>query len=80
MINADLSTGYVAKVHSVIRRALEIAWRRDEVSSNIAKLIDAPGAGDRELEPLTQQEQIKVWWQLQRATWEHGCDDAEAST
>lgn len=123
MIKTQLSVGYVAKVHAVIRRAMEIALRRDEVGRNVAKLIDAPGAGDRELEPLTQGEarkildvtkdrrngarwsvglalglrqgealglrwkyvdleaaQAKVWWQIQRATWEHGCDDPEACT
>ncbi len=111
----------VLKVHRVLSRALEVAHRRDKVGRNVAKLVDAPSAGDGEIKPLTQEEarrilaaaanrrngtrwavglamglrqgegiglrweyvdldagQVRVWWQLKRDKWKHGCADPVA--
>ena len=48
------------KVHRVLSRALEVAHRRDKVGRNVAKLIDAPSAGDGEIKPLTQEEARRI--------------------
>lgn len=121
MSEADRAEGSISKVHAIVRRALEVAVRRDVIARNVAKLIDAPSAGRAEVNPLTQDEarrilaaannrrngarwsvglalglrqgeaiglrwnyvdldagEIKVWWQLQRTPWQHGCDDPAA--
>jgi integrase len=123
MAEAGKAESHILKVHRILSRALTIAMRRDKVGRNIATLIDAPGSGDVEIEPLTQAEarrllaaaerrrngirwtvglalglrqgealglrwkyidqdtgQVKVWWQLQRTTWQHGCHDPVACT
>jgi integrase len=102
---------------------LEIAMRRDQVGRNVARLVDAPGAGNSGIEPLTAEEarrllnaaegrpngarwviglalglrqgealglrwkyldletgEVKIWWQLQRLRWRHGCGDVAACT
>ncbi|GAA1679607.1 site-specific integrase [Kribbella yunnanensis] len=121
MAAAGRAESSVLKVHAVVRRALEVAHRRDKVGRNIAKLIDAPAGGDSEIKPLTQAEArqllataanrrtgtrwalglalglrqgegiglrweyvdleagaVRVWWQLQRSKWQHGCADPVA--
>ncbi|WP_329518644.1 tyrosine-type recombinase/integrase [Spirillospora sp. NBC_01491] len=123
MYAADKKPSHVLKVHRILSRALEIAVRREKVGRNVAKLIDAPGSNDSEIEPLTQAEArrilaaadgrhngvrwsvglslglrqgealglrwkyvdldggaIKVWWQISRQKWLHGCDDVAACT
>lgn len=123
MYEAGKADSHVLKVHRVLSRALDIAVRREKVSRNVAKLLDAPSAGDTEIEPLTQEEArrilatadgrrngarwsvalalglrqgealglrwkyvdldrgvIRVWWQLGRLPWRHGCDDIAACT
>lgn len=54
---ADSST---LKVHRILTRALEIAYRRGIVPRNVAKLIDAPTAKRVEIRPLTEAEAIAV--------------------
>lgn len=114
---------HALKVHRILSRALEVAVRQEKVGRNVAKLVDAPGAGDEEIEPLTQDEarrlliaaehlrngarwsvglalglrqgealglrwkymdldagSVRVWWQISRLTWRHGCEDVYACT
>lgn len=121
MTDAGKAPSHVLKVHRVISRALEIAVRRGKVGRNVAKLVDAPSAGEVEITPLDLAEArrilavvrdrrngvrwsvglalglrqgealglrwryvdldggtIRVWWQLQRITWQHGCTDPAA--
>lgn len=121
MMAAGKASSHVLKVHRVLSRALEIAVRRGKVGRNVAKLVDAPSAGDVEITPLDLAEarkilaavatrrngvrwsvglalglrqgealglrwryvdldagSIRVWWQLQRVTWQHGCNDSAA--
>lgn len=123
MYAEDMASSYVLKVHRIISRALEVAVRRDKVARNVAKLIDAPGSSESEIEPLTQAEarrvlaaaeglrngarwsvglalglrqgetlglrwkyvdlearSIRVWFQIGRVTWKHGCGDIAACT
>lgn len=123
MLKAGKKPSHVLKVHRILSRALEIAVRREKVGRNVAKLIDAPGADESEIEPLTQAEArriltaaeawrngarwtvalalglrqgesiglrwkyvdldggtVRVWWQLSRLKWHHGCDDVKACT
>lgn len=123
MLDEGKKPSHVLKVHRILSRALEIAVRRQKVRQNVAKLIDAPGAGDSEIEPLTKAEarrilaaaeglrngarwsvalalglrqgealglrwkyvdleagSIKVWFQISRQKWQHGCDDLAACT
>ncbi len=56
MAEAGRAESSVLKVHRVLSRALEIAVRRDKVGRNVARLVDAPGAGDSEIKPLTAAE------------------------
>ncbi len=113
---AGKAPSHQLKVHRIISRALEIAYRRGHVPRNVAKLVDAPSVREDEIEPLTQEEtrrvlnaamprtngvrwsvglalglrqgealglrwkyvdldggQVKVWWQIQRTKWRHGC-------
>jgi integrase len=117
------AASHVLKVHRILSRALEIAVRREKVGRNVAKLIDAPGSNETEIEPLTQAEarrilvaaedrrngarwtvglslglrqgealglrwkyidldggSVRVWWQLSRLKWMHGCEDVTACT
>jgi integrase len=112
---ADSST---LKVHRILTRALEIAFRRGLVPRNVAKLIDSPTVKRVEILPLSEAEaeavldkatatrrrntarwsvglalglrqgealglrwqyvdleagEIRVWWQLHRRAFEHGC-------
>lgn len=112
---ADSST---LKVHRILTRALEIAFRRGLVPRNVAKLIDSPTVKRVEILPLSEAEavavldkavssrrrntarwsvglalglrqgealglrwpyvdlergEIRVWWQLHRRSFEHGC-------
>lgn len=121
MLAAGKKPSHVLKVHRILSRALEIAVRREKVGRNVAKLIDAPGVDENEIEPLTQDEarrilvaaegrrngarwtvalalglrqgeaiglrwkyldldggSVRVWWQLSRLKWQHGCADVKA--
>jgi integrase len=114
---ADSST---LKVHRILTRALEIAFRRGLAPRNVAKLIDSPTVKRVEILPLSEAEavavldkavssrrrntarwsvglalglrqgealglrwpyvdlergEIRVWWQLHRRSFEHGCGD-----
>lgn len=123
MYAAQKKPSHVLKVHRIISRALTLAVRRDKVGRNVAKLLDAPGSNDSEIEPLTQAEArrildaaqnrrngtrwsiglalglrqgeaiglrwkyvdldggaARVWWQLVRQKWQHGCGDVAACT
>lgn len=123
MLAAGKKPSHVLKVHRILSRALEIAVRREKVGRNVAKLIDAPGVDEMEIEPLTQAEArrvlaaaeqrrngarwtvglalglrqgesiglrwkyvdldggtVRVWWQLSRLKWRHGCEDVKACT
>ncbi|MET8862296.1 site-specific integrase [Nonomuraea sp. NPDC004580] len=123
MLNEGKKPSHVLKVHRILSRALEIAVRRDRVGRNVAKLVDPPGAGGEEIEPLTQGEArrilkaaetrrngarwsvalalglrqgealglrwkyvdldggtVRVWWQISRLKWRHGCGDVAACT
>jgi integrase len=104
------------KVHRILSRALEVALRRQLVTRNVAKLIDAPTTEQLEQAALTQADamavlaaaagrrnatrwslalavglrqgealglrwshvdlelgEIKVFWQLRRRAFDHGC-------
>ncbi|MEU4235111.1 site-specific integrase [Nonomuraea sp. NPDC026600] len=123
MLAEGKAESHALKVHRILSRALEVAVRQEKVGRNVAKLVDAPGAGDEEIEPLSQQEarrilaaaehrrngvrwsvavalglrqgealglrwkyvdldagSVRVWWQLSRLTWRHGCNDVAKCT
>jgi integrase len=104
------------KMHRILSRALEVAFRRNLVPRNVAKLIDAPTFRIIEQTPLSQEDalavlaaaegrrnstrwsvglalglrqgeaiglrwqyldldrgEMRVWWQLTRRMFEHGC-------
>lgn len=118
MQRAGKADSTILKVHRILTRALEIAYRRGIVPRNVAKLIDAPTAKKIEILPLTEAEavavldtatasrrrntarwsvglalglrqgealglrwpyvdlearEIRVWWQLHRRSFQHGC-------
>ena len=118
MLDAGKAESHVIKVHRILSRALEIAYRREKVGRNVAKLVDPPSASAREIDTLSRAEArrileasnersngarwsvgfalglrqgealglrwkyvdldagtVKVWWQLQRTPWRHGCAD-----
>lgn len=56
MYAAGKASSHVLKVHRILSRALTLAVRRDKVGQNVAKLLDAPGSNESEIEPLTQAE------------------------
>ncbi|GLX01363.1 hypothetical protein [Microtetraspora sp. NBRC 16547] len=60
MLEQDLSSSTVLKVHRILSRALKIAMRRGKVTRNVAALIDAPVAADPDLAPLTRNEARKI--------------------
>ncbi|WP_433351617.1 tyrosine-type recombinase/integrase [Microtetraspora malaysiensis] len=60
MLEQDLSSSTVLKVHRILSRALKIAMRRGKATRNVATLIDAPVAADPDLEPLTRNEARKI--------------------
>lgn len=107
----------IVKMHRVLSRALEVAFRRGLVPRNVAKLMDAPtskrieqnvlsmedagavlaaagarrtkarwsiglGLGLRQGEALglrwqyldLDRGEMRVWWQVSRRMFEHGCD------
>ncbi|WP_250562867.1 tyrosine-type recombinase/integrase [Sphaerisporangium fuscum] len=123
MAEQGKAESHILKVHRVLSRALEIAMRRDQVGRNVAKLVEPPGSGDVEIEPLSRSDvrkildvvagrrngarwvvgialglrqgealglrwkyvdldghEVKIWWQIQRTKWLHGCGDPVACT
>lgn len=117
MQKAGRADSSALKVHRILSRALEVALRRNLLSRNVAKLIDAPTMRVVEQSPLSQVEatavldaaagrrnaarwsvglalglrqgevlglrwqyldldrgEMRVWWQLRRRAFEHGCD------
>jgi len=116
MARAGRADATILQTHRILSRALEIAFRRGLLPTNVAKLIDSPTAKKQEIEPLTEDEavavlaaaegrrnaarwsvglalglrqgealglrwdyvdlqagELRVWWQLHRRAWEHGC-------
>jgi integrase len=118
MARAGKADSTTLKVHRILTRAMEIAYRRGLVPRNVAKLIDSPAVKRVEIQPLTEPEaldvlqtaettrrrnaarwsvglalglrqgealglrwpyvdlearEIRVWWQLHRRAFEHGC-------
>ncbi|WP_218004765.1 tyrosine-type recombinase/integrase [Microtetraspora niveoalba] len=123
MAEQGKAESHILKVHRIISRALEIAMRRDQVGRNVAKLVEPPGSGDVEIEPLSRTDvrkildavtdrrngtrwvvglalglrqgealglrwkyvdldahEVKIWWQIQRTKWQHGCGDPQVCT
>lgn len=60
MAKAGKADSTILKVHRILVRALEIAYRRDLVPRNVAKLIDAPTVKRVEIQPLTEGEAIAI--------------------
>lgn len=60
MQRAGKADSSILKVHRIMTRALEIAYRRGIVPRNVAKLIDAPTAKRIEILPLTEAEAVAV--------------------
>lgn len=116
MARAGKAESSILKLHRIVSRALEVAYRRGIVGRNVAKLIDSPTARRVEIKPLTLPEalqvleqakdrrngarwsvalalglrqgealglrweyvdlergEVRVWWQLRRRTFSHGC-------
>ncbi|MEV7264013.1 tyrosine-type recombinase/integrase [Micromonospora aurantiaca] len=65
MYQAELAEGTVLKTHAVVRRGLEIAYRRERVTRNVAKMIDPPGSPSIARESLGRKE-IRAVLQLAR--------------
>lgn len=60
MLERDLSTSTVLKVHRILSRALTIAVRRGRITRNVATLVDAPSSASTEIDPLTREEAQRV--------------------
>ncbi|GAB2820531.1 site-specific integrase [Actinocorallia aurea] len=60
LYDRGLGTGTVLKTHRILSRALRVGVRREKVGRNVAELIDAPAAGDGEIEPLSQAEARRI--------------------
>ncbi|HEX6685735.1 MAG TPA: tyrosine-type recombinase/integrase [Candidatus Limnocylindrales bacterium] len=60
MHEAGLASATVLKVHAILRRALTLAERRDLISRNPAKLVEAPAATDVEITPFTEAEAKEI--------------------
>lgn len=116
MARAGKADSSVVKMHRILTRALEQAYRRGVVPRNVAKLIDPPTSKAQEITPLGEDEatavldatagrrnparwsvglalglrqgealglrweyvdlearEMRVWWQLHRRAFEHGC-------
>ncbi|GAA3421725.1 tyrosine-type recombinase/integrase [Streptosporangium vulgare] len=56
MLEKNLSTSTVLKVHRILSRALTIAVRRNKLTRNVATLVEAPSAASTEIEPLSREE------------------------
>lgn len=121
MQRAGRAESSILKVHRILTRALEVAYRRGIVPRNVAKLIDAPTSRRPEIRPLTLAEahavlevaaarrngarwsvglalglrqgealglrweytdldasEARIWWQLCRRTFLHGCERSGA--
>ncbi|MEU7904159.1 site-specific integrase [Actinoplanes sp. NPDC049118] len=119
MTHAGKAQSTQLKMHRVINRALEVAYRRGLVPRNVAQMIDPPTAEAVEQTALTQpaaesvlavtgdrrngtrwavglalglrqgealglrwsyldleRGEMRVWWQLRRRAFEHGCGDS----
>ncbi len=60
MQRAGKADSSILKVHRILTRALEIAYRRGVVPRNVAKLIDSPTVKRVEILPLTEAEAVAV--------------------
>lgn len=56
MLERNLSTSTVLKIHRILSRALTIVVRRGKITRNVATLVDAPSAATVEIDPLTREE------------------------
>lgn len=117
MARAGKADSTILKLHRILSRALEVAFRRGVVPVNVAKLIDPPTAKKVEIKPLSEAEAVtvvesaelkrnaarwsvalalglrqgealglrweyvdldaakmRVWWQLHRRSFAHGCE------
>ncbi|MFY1673617.1 tyrosine-type recombinase/integrase [Plantactinospora sp. WMMB334] len=116
MDRAGRAGSTVLKVHRILSRALEVAYRRGHMPRNPARMMDAPSFKAREIQPFREEEavtvldatewrrnaarwavglalglrqgevlglrwpyvdleakELRVWWQLHRRSFEHGC-------
>lgn len=119
MARSGRAESTILKVHRILSRSLEVAFRRGLMPRNVAKLIDSPTHKPVEITPLTDGEavtvldatewrrnaarwavglslglrqgealglrwsyvdlgarEMRVWWQLHRRAFEHGCGEA----
>lgn len=60
MMRAGKAPSHALKVHRIMSRALEIAYRRGLVPRNVAKLIDPPSVRKKAMQYLTADEAGKV--------------------
>jgi integrase len=56
MREAGLSETSILQCHRILARALQVAWQRQRVSMNVAKLVQPPAAVREEVMPLTVEE------------------------
>jgi integrase len=55
-----LAPATVLQIHRILSRALKVAVQRGYVGRNVATLVDAPSAGQDEIEPLTLAEAQRI--------------------
>jgi integrase len=55
-----LAPATVLQTHRILSRALKVAMQRGYVARNVATLVDAPSAGQAEIEPLTFDESTRL--------------------
>lgn len=60
MQRAGKADSSILKIHRILTRALEIAYRRGLTPRNVAKLIDSPTTKKVEVTPLTEAEALAV--------------------
>lgn len=53
ILGRTLAPSYVLQVHRVLRKALEIAYRRGKSERNVCDLLDAPGGASAEIASLS---------------------------
>lgn len=60
MDRAGKAASHALKVHRILSRALEVAYRRGMVSRNVAKLVDAPSGAAPDMANLTREQALAV--------------------